>query len=83
MDLLRQLLQFNPDKRITAEQALEHPYVSQFHNPQDEPACEREIKIAIDDDHKYCINDYRTVLYNVRPNCTATCIVSNYFRRTS
>jgi len=28
LDLLRSLLQFNPNKRLTAEQALRHPYVS-------------------------------------------------------
>ena len=28
LDLLNKLLHFNPDKRITAEQCLEHPYLS-------------------------------------------------------
>ena len=27
LDLLKNLLQFNPKKRITPEQALNHPYV--------------------------------------------------------
>lgn len=52
LDLLRLCLQFNPDKRITAHQALRHPYVAQFHNPDDEPACPRIIRIAIDDNTK-------------------------------
>lgn len=30
LDLLRRLLQFNPDKRITADDALEHNYVARF-----------------------------------------------------
>ncbi len=46
------LLQFNPDKRITAEQALEHPYVAQFHNKDDEPVHNGAITIPIDDNHK-------------------------------
>lgn len=49
LDLLKSLLQFNPNKRLTAEQALRHPYVSQFHNPEDEPNCTRKINIPIDD----------------------------------
>lgn len=32
-----QCLQFNPDKRIHAADALKHPYVAEFHNPDDEP----------------------------------------------
>jgi len=64
LDILKQMLHFNPNKRLTAEKALEHPYVAQFHNPAEEPICEKEIKIAIDDDHKFSIEDYRTHLYN-------------------
>lgn len=32
-DLMYKLLQFNPDKRPTADQALAHPYLAQFHCP--------------------------------------------------
>jgi len=64
LEILKQMLQFNPQKRLTAEKALEHPYVAQFHNAAEEPSCEKEIKIAIDDDKKFSIADYRTHLYN-------------------
>ena len=33
---MKKLLTFNPDKRITAEEALNHPFLSDFHDPQDE-----------------------------------------------
>jgi mitogen-activated protein kinase 15 len=63
LDVLRSMLHFNPSKRITAEKALEHPYVAQFHNPAEEPTCDKELRISIDDDHKYSISEYRNQLY--------------------
>lgn len=63
LDLLFRCMQFNPDKRITAHEALRHPYVAPFHNPEDEPACTRLITICIDDNTKYSIGEYRDKLY--------------------
>ena len=31
------MLDLGPHKRITAEAALEHPFVSEFHDPMEEP----------------------------------------------
>eukprot|EP00003_Mantamonas_plastica_P018141 TRINITY_DN2977_c0_g1_i2.p1 TRINITY_DN2977_c0_g1~~TRINITY_DN2977_c0_g1_i2.p1 ORF type:complete len:237 (+),score=93.04 TRINITY_DN2977_c0_g1_i2:205-915(+) len=64
LDLLEGLLQFNPEKRLTAVECLEHEYVAQFHNEDDEPEITKEIKILIDDDIKYSISDYRDKIYN-------------------
>ncbi len=36
MDLLDKMLTFNPHKRITVEQALAHPYLEQYYDPEDE-----------------------------------------------
>lgn len=49
IDLMRKLMHFNPKKRLTAEQALKHPYVAQFHDPENEPICTKRINIPIDD----------------------------------
>lgn len=38
IDLLDKLLNFDPEARITVEQALEHPYLEAYHDPKDEPA---------------------------------------------
>ncbi|KAI9262786.1 mitogen-activated protein kinase HOG1 [Sporodiniella umbellata] len=37
IDLLEKMLTFDPSKRITAEEALSHPYLSPYHDPTDEP----------------------------------------------
>merc|ERR1719456_465619 len=64
LDLLRLCLQFNPSRRISAKEVLRHPYVVQFHNPEDEFECDRTIRIPIDDNTKLTVQDYRDRLYN-------------------
>ena len=36
IDLMERMLQFNPAKRITVEDALQHPYLQQLHDPASE-----------------------------------------------
>jgi serine/threonine protein kinase len=42
LDLIGQMLVFDPNRRITVEQALEHPYLASLHDVNDEPSCERQ-----------------------------------------
>lgn len=37
MDLLKRMLVLDCDGRVTAPEALAHPYFSQYHDPDDEP----------------------------------------------
>jgi len=63
IDMLQHLLSFNPNKRYTAEDALEHPYVGAFHNPEEEYSSDHKIEISIDDNQKRTIEEYRGKLY--------------------
>ena len=36
LDLLDKMLTFNPNNRISVEEALAHPYVEQYYDPDDE-----------------------------------------------
>jgi len=40
LDLLEKMLTLDPYERITVEEALEHPYLAIWHDPQDEPVCQ-------------------------------------------
>ncbi len=40
IDLLEKMLVFDPSKRISVEEALEHPYLDSLHNVEDEPLAE-------------------------------------------
>ena len=65
IDLLSKLLQFEPKKKLTAEEALNHHCVKDFHNVEEEITCEHKIKIPLDDMTKYSQGEYRQKLYKV------------------
>lgn len=44
IDLLEKLLKFDPSERITAADALKHPYFSEYHDYMDEDFSEAEKK---------------------------------------
>jgi len=74
IDLLIHLLHFDPNKRIDAKQALEHPYLFQFHDPAVERVASKPVKPLISDDEKKSTNFYREKLYtqiNTHPDHNA------------
>jgi len=40
IDLLEKMLELDAEQRITAEEALQHPYFEEYHDPDDEPTAE-------------------------------------------
>ncbi|CAD8094478.1 unnamed protein product [Paramecium primaurelia] len=63
LDLIRRLLCYNPNQRLTAEQALKHKYVRDFSSPEEEIVCQHPIKITMNDNKKFTIKEYREALY--------------------
>jgi len=64
LDFLRRTLIFDPSKRLSAEQALKHPFVRQFHNPEEEIVCDKIIRLPISDAKKLSLKEYRDALYS-------------------
>jgi len=54
----------NPKKRISAKQALEHPYVAPFHNEAQEREASGPVHEVIPDNEKKSTSVYRERLYH-------------------
>ncbi|NXA12793.1 MK15 kinase, partial [Sapayoa aenigma] len=65
LDLLKKLLVFNPDKRLTAEEALQHPYVKRFHCPAREPSLDYNVVLPLGDDVQLSVAEYQNKLYEM------------------
>eukprot|EP00931_Biecheleriopsis_adriatica_P087585 TRINITY_DN62027_c0_g1_i1.p1 TRINITY_DN62027_c0_g1~~TRINITY_DN62027_c0_g1_i1.p1 ORF type:complete len:379 (+),score=54.18 TRINITY_DN62027_c0_g1_i1:169-1305(+) len=62
-DLLELCFQFNPTKRISAFEALRHPYLSAFHDPDCEPTYGHRLDLTLTDAHKFTCGQYRDQIY--------------------
>lgn len=65
IDLLKKMLTYDPDERITVEQALAHPYLKQLHFPDDEPTTEPVSAFDFDFE-KYSLSkeDFKDLMYD-------------------
>lgn len=64
LDLLEKMLDFDPEKRITVVQALEHPWLSAYHDVEDEPQCPEPYDKWHAIEKLETIEDYREALWN-------------------
>ncbi|KAG5438366.1 hypothetical protein PCANB_002854 [Pneumocystis canis] len=66
LDLLEKLLVFNPAKRLTVEEALQHRYLEPYHDPDDEPTAPPISPSFFDFDRikdKLTKNDLKVLIY--------------------
>lgn len=53
------MLIINPSKRITAEEALKHPYFESLHDENDEPVFDGELDFKFEHDTKVTLDELR------------------------
>merc|ERR1711981_830802 len=63
IDFMQLVLQMNPEKRLSAQEALEHPHNASFHNPDDEPTFGRRISLPVPDHQLLTATRYRIQIY--------------------
>ncbi|XP_047414329.1 mitogen-activated protein kinase 15 isoform X1 [Sciurus carolinensis] len=64
LDLLRRLLVFAPNKRLSAAQALQHPYVQRFHCPSHDWTRDVQVQLPVLED-QLSAPEYRSLLYQM------------------
>lgn len=62
------MVTFNPRKRITIEEILNHEAVKAFHKPEEEISCNKQITTSIDDNRKFTVDEYRKLIYGAASN---------------
>lgn len=67
LDLAEKLLVFNPFKRITAREALQHPYIGDFVTPKDLSDLDRydPVTLPLQDEVLYTSAEYKEQIYSI------------------
>ncbi|KAM4865428.1 LOW QUALITY PROTEIN: mitogen-activated protein kinase 15 [Thomomys bottae] len=63
LDLLRRLLTFAPHRRLSASEALRHPYVRRFHCPERQWTCGADLRLPEPEGAGLSASEYRGLLY--------------------
>ena len=77
IDLLEKMLELDADRRPTAEQALAHPYLAQFADPNDEPTAE-----PYDDsfeDKELTLEEWKSKFNDIFKSMINRCLFIMYF----
>jgi len=63
LDLLERMLTFDPAKRITVEESLEHPYLANLHDPAEEPVANAPFNFDFEN-WELTRDEYKELIYN-------------------
>ncbi|PGH05853.1 CMGC/MAPK/P38 protein kinase [Helicocarpus griseus UAMH5409] len=66
LELIEHLLDFDPETRYPADKALEHAYVSLYHDATDEPTSEKMWSVDDLDYVEWPVNDWKNLMYVTR-----------------
>ncbi|VDD87072.1 unnamed protein product [Enterobius vermicularis] len=62
IDLITKLMEIAPWKRITADEALKHPFLDIYHNPRTEPNCSEKVYFDADAIEKLPVTELKEAL---------------------
>ncbi|CAA6656867.1 unnamed protein product [Spirodela intermedia] len=63
IDLAERMLTFDPNRRISVEEALEHPYLARLHDEEDEPICTEPFSFDFEQ-HVLTEEQMKELIYN-------------------
>lgn len=72
LDLMARTLSIHPQKRITVEQSLKHPFFAQLHSPEDEPVADRPFDFSFEDEKLHRVRLQELIwqeVGDIRPSC--------------
>ena len=64
LDLIDKMLVFDPNRRITVEQALEHPYLASLHDVNDEPSCDQQFEFDFESEDLSSEDTIADIIYD-------------------
>jgi mitogen-activated protein kinase 1/3 len=62
LDLLQKMLQVDPSKRITVEEALKHPYLKDYYDPKDHNSFKGDVNFKFENDPNITLNDVKGII---------------------
>jgi mitogen-activated protein kinase 1/3 len=63
IDMIERMLVLDPEKRLTVDEALVHPYLAPLHDPEDEPMCAKQFDDDFDEE-SIQLGDFRELIFS-------------------